>query len=319
MLSKYENFCFLNEKSILETQAYSQRIGETRIGDVLSYIPEARIQLLGICESIGPRVNNGFSGAENGFPAFLEQFSQTQVHDRFDINIVSLLGCITQTNKNTQVSSELVEELDEFVYQVLLQKLRDNQIPIVIGGGHNNALPLIRWANSKKTEFAVVNVDPHADTRNPDSRHSGNSFSFALKEGFLTHYHVLGLHEAYNNSYIRKYLSDRNIFHTFFEDYLFNIRFIDKDVQVISTSLNNIPCGLELDMDCIAYFPSSAISPSGWSLNELRQILYYLAKSIQNISYLHLPESAPMTAADNKLTGKALSYLVRDFISHLKV
>jgi formiminoglutamase len=322
MKSNNGNFIFIDDKQVFSSIAYENRSGERRMGDALSFDFKAKFQLIGICESIGPMANNGLPGAENGFNSFLQQFSLTQIHDDFNGNSVSLLGCIQLTNENTSrklnVFEGLVEELDAFVLDLLSRKLEKWHIPVVIGGGHNNSLPLIRWANQEKLNFAVVNVDPHADTRKMDFRHSGNSFAYALKEKIVSHYHVLGLHEAYNNEFIRSFLKQNAIFHTFFEDYLFKKRNISKDIGTIATSINDMPCGLELDLDAIAYFPSSAKSPSGWTLNQMRQILFELTTQVGKVSYLHLPEAAPTTIDEYRMCGKSISYLVRDFIANYR-
>lgn len=319
MKSKQENFSFQHGSHYLKTIPYNSRSGEIRVGDNFNYVSTAPFQIIGVQESIGPLANNGFSGAENAIDAFLSQFQLTQVHEDFHINSISFAGVITLASNNLEVSPDLIGELDDFVYQVLTDNINPGQIPIVIGGGHNNALPLMRWAKKNNSELAVVNIDPHADTREPNFRHSGNSFSYAINENTLTHYHVLGLHEAYNNTYIRKYLKEKVKFYTYYEDYLFKKRNILDDISSISTALGEMPCGIELDMDSLANFPSSAISPAGWTINELRQILHELIIKTTNISYLHLPEAAPKNQEEFRMCGKALSYLVRDFVCYCKI
>ncbi len=319
MKSKHGNFLFQHGSDYLNTIPYISRSGESRVGDSLKSTTNAPFQIIGIQESIGPIANNGFSGAENAIDAFLSQFQLTQVHEDFDINSISFAGIITLSTDKDEVTSKLIEELDDFVFEVLNATIQPGHIPIIIGGGHNNALPLMRWAKKNKINFAVVNIDPHADTREPNGRHSGNSFSYAINENTLTHYHVLGLHEAYNNTYIRKFLKEKVKFYSYFEDYLFNKRNIIDDIASISVELKEMHCGIELDMDSLAHFPSSAISPSGWTLNELRQISHELIMKIPNIAYFHLPEAAPKNQDEFRMCGKALSYLVRDFIRYCKI
>ena len=55
----------------------THRAGETKLGEALApdWRDEAcRYVLLGICEDIGPRANNGLAGARNGWDAFLPNF-----------------------------------------------------------------------------------------------------------------------------------------------------------------------------------------------------------------------------------------------------
>jgi formiminoglutamase len=76
------------------------------------------------------------------------------------------------------------------------------------------------------------------------------------------------------------------------------------------------PCGLEIDLDSIENVLSSAISPSGFALNDIRKILFSANKSF---SYLHICEGA-ITLADGRTdqtTGKTIAYLVSDFVKAL--
>ena len=52
--------------------------------------------------------------------------------------------------------------------------------------------------------------------------------------------------------------------------------------------------GIEIDMDAIAYMPSSAFSPSGWSLDQIRTLLLKLGHIKPQIAYLNLTEAAPL-------------------------
>lgn len=58
--------------------------------------------------------------------------------------------------------------------------------PIAIGGGHNNAYPMLKgYSLAKKEKINAINCDPHADFRALEGRHSGNGFSYAVNDGYL--------------------------------------------------------------------------------------------------------------------------------------
>jgi formiminoglutamase len=71
--------------------------------------------------------------------------------------------------------------------------------------------------------------------------------------------------------------------------------------------------GIELDMDAIEMMGSSAISPSGFSLNEARQFVAYFSKN-SNVRYLHICEGSPMAGIFPNQVGKAIGYLVSDVL-----
>lgn len=88
-----------------------------------------------------------------------------------------------------------------------------------------------------------------------------------------------------------------------------------KDVQAVKKTIApTTTYGIELDMDCIRFMPSSAFTPSGFSVEQARYFIHAIA-NLPNCGYLHLPEAAPMDDIEEKITGKTLAYLVWDFIT----
>ena len=294
---------------------------ETKIGQNLSYSEKTKTTkyvLLGIEESFGPQANKGNSGAEHGFMAFLHRFLNMQSNRFLHGNEVLFIGTISQkiADGNQGNLPEIVNELDFLVENTLREYVQEGISPIVIGGGHNNAFPIIKCVSeSKKNSIDVINLDPHADCRAMEGRHSGNSFSYAKNAGFLNHYSVMGLHKAYNSEYILNYLDEQNFKYTFFEDYIENPKEFERDLNTIVQTISESRWfGLELDLDCIQFMPSSAFTPSGFSVENARNYIRKLAFH-EKCAYLHLPEGAPTTIQEEKIVGKTLAYLVWDFIT----
>ena len=72
-------------------------------------------------------------------------------------------------------------------------------------------------------------------------------------------------------------LLKEKIKYSFYEDYITGTPF----KQMLEQAKNfcaNSPFGLELDMDAIEQMGSSAISPSGFSLQQAREYVYYFSK-----------------------------------------
>src|SRR5690606_23126565 len=129
-------------------------------------------------------------------------------------------------------------------------------------------------------------------------RHSGNAFSYAKTEGFLDKYVVFGLHENYSpDSITQKLLNDSSIhIHTFEELFIRKEKNVEDSLRQSLTFLSDRPCGIEVDMDAIAQMPSSAISPTGFNLEQIRYYIHISAKQL-NVPYLHIAEGAPALAA----------------------
>jgi formiminoglutamase len=300
----------------LRKLAFQTRSAETRVGEHLTQqtLESAKYVLIGISENAGPQANLGRQGSENAFKAFTKIFFNSQYYEGASTKQLAYLGMIQQLKQPTDQpeAAAFVEELDALILAILNEYIRAGQIPIVVGGGHNNALPLMRWA-AQKGKLSVVNIDAHADLRPTDKRHSGNSFSFALQESLLEQYGVFGLHEAFNNALIRAKLQEPRITHRFYEDYLEGPHQLYDDVLRFVQQQHHA-VGLEIDMDAIALMPSSAFSPSGWQLDQMRTLLLKLGHIRPTIAYLHLTEAAPTDEKEDLLVGKALTYLVRDFL-----
>lgn len=314
------NFQFkrANKEDIL--QVVNFRKGEVKIGERIHVSPPENkpfFLLLGIEESDGPIANNGLPGAEKAFNAFFKRFVNMQSNRFLDGQEIVFIGTVERKDKtgnsaNTTIS---IEELDAVVGEVLHTFMTPKAIPVVIGGGHNNAFPIIRHlALSNQGPIDVINLDPHADCRTTEFRHSGNSFSFAKTANYLDHYTVLGLHQAYNNEYILSYLEDQEFHFTFFENYLANSVQFSTDIQSVFANISSTkPVGIELDLDAIQHMPSSAFTPSGFSVEQARSYVRLMATH-KNCCYFHLPEGAPHSLEDEKMVGKTLAYLVWDFI-----
>jgi formiminoglutamase len=315
------NFSFHPSTKEQLNQLLSKREGEVKLGEKIqtgNSTQETRFILLGIEESMGPQANKGLNGAQNGFNAFLKRFVNMQSNRFLNGSEIFFIGTIKQEQaySTEEEARSLIKELDSIVEQTLTTYLNEGITPIVIGGGHNNAYPLIKSISKRlQKSIDVVNLDPHADCRQLEGRHSGNPFSYAKNDGYLNHYTVLGLHKAYNSEFLLHYLDKHQFQYTFFEDYISDPAGFFDDVHSSSSKLAKSEAfGIELDLDSIQFMPSSAFSPSGFTIEQARFYIHSLAYH-KNCCYLHLPEGAPTNETEEKIVGKTLAYLVWDFIS----
>ncbi len=323
MKSSHFEFRLFTENEILEKT--SLREGETKIGQKVSTYNKdknsCKYVILSIAEDFGPQANGGKAGSNKAFDAFSTRFLNIQSNQFLTGENILFLGEISSTFEFHSVDTQsIIAELDEFVISVLENYLTENQIPLVIGGGHNNAYPLIKYVSKTKNQaINVINLDAHADFRKTDFRHSGNPFSWAKKDGFLEQYAVLALHQSYNNQYIIDELVRNKCLVSWFDDYISDENLFRKDVRDYLAQISQNYFGIELDLDAIAFMPSSAMGPSGLTLEQAR---FYIqsAAAERKVSYLHLPEGAPKNEVEAQIVGKTLAYLVSDFIkSHLKM
>tara|TARA_R110002050_G_scaffold198416_3_gene333208 strand:+ start:2808 stop:3806 length:999 start_codon:yes stop_codon:yes gene_type:complete len=306
----------------------SVREGEEKIGQKL--IPGSELVweklkdeafqfvILGICEDIGPRANLGKGGAEKAWEAFLPKLINLQENQYLSGKDCCLFGNLHFENKSQSVDElrEAVVEIDNQVSSIIQKIVAAGKIPIVIGGGHNNAYGLLKGSSlAMQQAINCINLDPHADFRPLEGRHSGNGFSYAKKEGFLGNYGIVALHENYNSQAMLEQLKSEGVRFNFFERiFIRQEQSFETAVQEQLDFVKSTAFGVELDMDSIEGFPASAQTPSGISPNMARQYVHKTAVS-KNAIYLHLPEAAPALVENSaEQVGKLLAYLVSDFV-----
>jgi formiminoglutamase len=322
----------------------NHRSGEVKFGEQMLTVPkdsdikefiktcEPQFVLFGIPEDIGVRANFGRPGADSAWSSAISSIANIQ-HNRFckgySILVLGQLDVAVEMEEiqhlnfhdaaNRKRMSELVVQIDKEVAHIVTIIVKAGKIPIIIGGGHNNAYGNIKGtALAKGKPINAVNFDAHSDFRILEGRHSGNGFSYAFEEGFLKNYFIFGLHESYTSKSVLKKLrdlEDRVQFNTYDE---INIRKEKNFVQEMYLSHNFIKdtCyGIEIDLDSIPNIPTSAMTLSGFSVEELRQFIYFFGKH-NNASYLHICEGAPSLGHEknNHLVGKLIGYLITDFI-----
>ncbi len=311
------------------------RKGETKLGERVTHLGQwetistdslkrssTRFVLLGIPEDIGVRANYGIGGADTAWKPTLKAFLNLQQNPFLNGEDVLVLGEFEIPENPSADVIELrnsVKEIDNLVFPVIQTIISAGKIPIVIGGGHNNCYPIIKGTSLAKGEaINVLNIDAHTDLRDPnEGRHSGNGFSTAMLDGFLEQYRIFGLHQNYVSEAQLKFIATgKGIRASYFDDLLSNGEDILLALQKLLKGVKT-PLGLEIDLDSITGILSSAATPTGFSLNEVRKLILSVQKEF---CYLHLCEGA-MQLKDGRreeTIGKTIAYLISDFIKALR-
>lgn len=294
--------------------------------------------LLGIPEDIGIKANYGMGGADTVWLPFLQAFLNIQSNDFLDGSDILLLGhfdfgdiqyLIDTTAKGEEEKIEAyrhaVNTIDEEVEQLIKIITEARKIPVVVGGGHNNAYPLIKgaakgWHKADVIPLAqinCINLDAHADYRPIEGRHSGNAFRYAEEDGYLQKYCVIGVQENYLQQNVWMDIVNNPFIDCItFEDIFVHEKrnFLQAIAHATSFTEDNMT-GIEMDLDIISDALSSAITPVGISPLHARQYISFSAADSKP-AYLHICEGAARLSdgRTNATTGKLISYLVSDFI-----
>lgn len=329
------------------SQWVKQRPHETKVGQAIHCLPSGtsyqhelhrawadgqRVAIVGVPESIGVKANLGRPGAEGGWSAFLQSFLNLQktgllsTHELFLVGAVNCDDLMAQADGlKSENEADLAELrrltaiIDARVTAVLTPLFEQGFEVVLIGGGHNNAYPLLKSLHlATGQSVAAVNLDPHADFRATEGRHSGNGFSYAYLEGLLEFYHVVGLHPGKNSATSLRNLSDAGMryhgLHRLFERSFNEVM----DEVVAKADSWQRPLGIELDVDAITGVPASAINYAGVSLAQAFTYVKRLAE-LPESHYLHLAEAAPALCRAGseeglKQTGQVLCELTTAYL-----
>ena len=343
-----QHFKVYNKQDVLsltQLRRFETKLGERLLvannaADIEQSIKETTAEyiLLGIPEDIGIKANGQSGGADTAWIPFLQAFLNIQSNDFFEGSEMLLLGhfdfgdiqYLIETNahgesEKLEAYRHAVLTIDSEVEDLVKMITSHEKIPVIIGGGHNNAYPLIKGAAKglykagliELAQINAVNLDAHTDYRPVEGRHSGNGFRYAEEDGYLQKYCIVGVHENYipqnvwldivNNPFIDM-ISYEDIF------ILEKKNFTQAVAHATGFTEDNY-IGLELDMDCIENILSSAITPCGITPLHARQYITFAATD-SKIAYLHICEGATQLKDGRKdeTTGKLISYLVSDFI-----
>jgi formiminoglutamase len=234
-----------------------------------------------------------------------------------DVGVFANHGKLDITKKKSYTKARnIVNEIDKQVTYLIYQIILAGKKPIIIGGGHNNAYGNIKGVSlALKKPINVINFDAHSDFRPEEGRHSGNGFSYAYAEGFLKNYFIFGLHRNYTSDTLFKSIKKMKcIKYNTFEALKVTKELIFKEeLDNALLHINDTHFGIEIDCDAIENIPSSAKTPSGFSVNKARSFVNFYAKQ-EHACYLHICEAAPTEKTSVKV-GKLITYLITDFIN----
>ena len=333
------------DKLVLFTKSHlktllRKRSGESKFGEIVNLIPQVTdiyeqlknldvtYVILGLPEDVGVFANYGKSGTSHAWEATLKILLNIQSNTFTQADKVLILGHLNfsdeleklsklaQSNKKDVMKArKLVGKIDKHVTELIYTIVRAGKIPIIIGGGHNNAYGNIKGTSlALKKPINVINFDAHSDFRAEEGRHSGNGFSYAHAEGFLKKYFIFGLHENYTSETIFTEMNkSKHIQFNTFEDIAIRKRLkFNAEMERGLEHISDHVYGIEIDCDAIQNIPSSAVTPSGFSVNRARTFINYFGNNKQ-AAYLHICEAAPTAETESQI-GKLITYFITDFI-----
>jgi formiminoglutamase len=331
--------------SLTRVRKYETKLGE-RVRQINPDKPlaealsesDAGYVIIGIPEDIGVKANLGKGGADTAWLPFLTSFLNIQSNDLLTGDEILMLGQFdfgdikyliehnaSGQDEKLEAYRHAVNTIDAEVEHIINIVAAAGKIPLLIGGGHNNAYPIIKGVakglhKSDKLPLAqinCVNMDAQSDYRPLEGRHSGNAFRYAEDDGYLCKYFILGLHENYLSQGIMSDIAQNPfVQYVTYEDVFIRgkLNFMQAVSEAFTFTEDSVT-GIEIDLDSIQDVLSSAYTPSGFSALDARRMVNFMGQHAQ-VGYLHIAEGACRLSdgVRDDSTGKLISYLVTDFI-----
>ncbi|MCL5247215.1 formimidoylglutamase [Cellulophaga sp. 20_2_10] len=262
----------------------------------------------------GVKRNQGRVGAVTGPEAIIKQLAKMPNH--LDNNTKLLdVGTVFCIDEN-------MEHAQQTLAKTVTSLLKNNNFPIVLGGGHDIAYGHyngILNAVEKDKTIGIINFDAHFDLRaNTNGNNSGTPF-YQIAEDCKANnttfkYLCLGIRDDANDASLFKTAKELGVTVVKNEDFnLHQSKKIQEQISTFIQSVDVVYTTIDLDGFSSAYAAGvSAASPMGFSPNIALQCLQTIIKSGKLIS-LDIAEMNPEYDIDNQ-TAKLAASLVHTVI-----
>lgn len=170
---------------------------DIRIGDIIYSNAKSptEVVLIGFPSDEGVRRNGGRVGAARAPELIRSIFKRLTPHPEHFDDHVAVLSSMHDVG-DVDVSGDL-EADQQLLGSLVGSVLESNQIPVIIGGGHETSFGHVLGYDQLRQKVSIINWDAHPDVRPlKDGRaHSGSPFRQALElgRGTVLDYTVAGL------------------------------------------------------------------------------------------------------------------------------
>jgi len=236
---------------------------------------------------------------------------------------------IPNTNNVTDITSKFEGETAEAsinVKNAVIDSLKNQRLPITIGGDHTVALGTIAGVNSFGKKTGILWIDAHADANTPETTTSGNIHGM-VAANIMGYNHRVEMKKIFDSNYIDQqnfvYLGLRNVDSPERElikkDNILNFTIWDierdgieivsgKALNYLSKKCDRLHISLDLDVVDEIWAPGVGISTEGGlTYREIIYLAHKLSKS--NFSSLDVVELNTKTDIDNKTAELALELI----------
>lgn len=277
---------------------------------------ELAVGILGVPFDYGVKLNNGRPGARFGPKKIKQEFFKL-IKNRKKVKSVSIIDCgmVVPTSKNPKKTHEKVAK-------VVKKIIKNNVIPIVIGGGHDISFGSGKAISQSYKKIGQINIDAHYDVRPVVNGKitSGTPFRRLIEKEFLNakNFVELGVHSPKNLKEHCQYVIQKK--GTLIKLNSINKVGIEKALNrafsIASRNTNAIMFDIDIDGVQKRFAPGcSAPCVIGFTKKQILKAAYIAGKN-KNVQLFNLMEVSPVHDVNNK-TVKLGAELILEFAKGL--
>ena len=287
------------------------------------------IDIIGACSDLGVHIN----GSELGPEVLINNIDKNKINNIKKINYNNSYK--KELNKdNKKKNLEQVNLFNEKLYKEISETLKNNNLPITLGGDHSIAIASALASINKYNNLGIIWFDAHGDYHTFETTSSGNihGIPFAAITGYeknlLTDFHT-GNYFNFKNAVL---FGARDIDYPYEIDNLkkagitiittedvkkYGIEAMSKKAfDIASNGTNGIHVSYDLDcIDCELAPGVSIPVKNGLNIEEAFSFADYMVKNKEKIKSIDLVELNPLTDK-NKITEKIALTILNKFINN---
>lgn len=209
----------------------------------------------------------------------------------------------------------LSEKINEWVCEKSNEIIKDNKIPVVLGGDHSSPFGLMKAISENYSDFGVLQIDAHADLR---PAYEGFKYSHAsIMHNLLTFSNVTKLVQVGIRDYCEQesqLMEEDSRISTFYDEAMAKERFegVSWSVQVeaiISSLPDNIYISLDVDGLEQQFCPNTGTPvPGGLSYTQLIYLFEAIMESEKKIISFDICEISGINNGWDAIVGSRLLY-----------
>lgn len=283
----------------------------------ISSTKNKNVALLGYAVDEGVYRNQGRIGAKIAPDSIKNVLGSMSYHLPESLEILDF-GTIWSDNSELEIVQKQTKD-------VIFKLLQTKHFPVVLGGGHDLALPhgsaIIDFAADKGESVGILNLDAHFDLREKINGlgHSGSPFleliNYAKLRNVSLQYCCLGIQKAANPAYLFETAKRTGTWWLENEACtLYNWEKVQDLLSAFADKVNKIYLTIDMDGFSSAYAPGvSAPSPMGYSPNFAFKVIEYLAKSkkLISIDVVELNPSYDQDLCTARLAARCIEFTLR--------